>query len=123
MFSGVAVLIQLTFFVNMAVSDVLGEILLTRSHKLGESLKNKKRRSRDGGVCGDRNLVCLFACLLVCLSGWIVWHWSWRRCGRCCSREGVGGTGTGVGEGVGGVVVGKVLEVLALELEEVWEVL
>ena len=37
--------------------------------------------------------------------------------------EGVGGTGTGVGEGVGGVVVGKVLEVLALELEEVWEVL
>ena len=67
MFSGVAVLIQLSFFVNMAVSDVLGEILLTRSHKLGESLKNKKRRSRDGGVCGDRNLVCLFACLLVCL--------------------------------------------------------
>ena len=64
MFSGVAVLIQLSFFVNMAVSDVLGEILLTRSHKLGESLK-KKRRSRDGGVCGDRNLVCLFACLLV----------------------------------------------------------
>jgi hypothetical protein len=53
------------FFVRMAVSDVLGEILLTRSHKLGESLKNKKRRSRDGGVCGDRNLVCLFACLLV----------------------------------------------------------
>jgi hypothetical protein len=55
------------FFVRMAVSDVLGEILLTRSHKLGESLKKKKTEQGRWCLWGQKSclLVCLFACLLV----------------------------------------------------------
>ena len=102
MFSGVAVLIQLSFFVNMAVSDVLGEILLTRSHKLGESLKKKKTEQGRWCLWGQKSclLVCLFACR-VGLFGTGVGE----GVGGVVVGEGVGGTGTGVG--VGGAVVGE----------------